>query len=141
MELEALYTLAENETVTVCEKRLEYSKCFSVMDCDGDCSIAIDGSQFNTVAEEKAALAHDLGHCMTGSFYNRYSPYDIKSRHERRASKKAAYLLVPLDELADAVQSPWNSVYDLSERFGVPEGFMRKTLEIYENELSELVRQ
>jgi len=30
-------------------------------------------------------LAHELGHCECGAFYNRYSPFDLVGKHERRA--------------------------------------------------------
>lgn len=135
MEINNLYEMAEELCITVDDIRLASSLSFSHMDHDLDCYIAIDSRRFHTQAEEKVALAHELGHCITGSLYNIYSPCDVRSRHERRANKKAAYMLIPLDELVDAFKSPWNNVYDLSEHFGVTEDFMRETLELYDYEL------
>lgn len=37
--------------------------------------------------DEKEALAHELGHCEYGGFYNRHSKYDIRAKAERRADK------------------------------------------------------
>jgi Zn-dependent peptidase ImmA (M78 family) len=135
MELNYLYDIAEENNIAVCERRLSATKCFSIMDTDGDCAIAIDTEKLCTKAEEKVAIGHDVGHCLTGSFYNRYSPFDERKKYENQANKKAAYMLIPLDELISAFDSPWNSVYDLAEHFGVTEDFMRETLKIYENDI------
>jgi len=135
MELETLYQIADENSIAVHEKRLKYSRSHSMMDGSGECYIAIDPFCFETRAEEKTALGHDIGHCLTGCFYSRYSPFDERRKHEHKANKKAAYTLIPLLELIDVLDSPWNTVYDLSEHFGVTEQFMRKALSIYEYEL------
>ena len=132
MELEALYQLVEDLDISVCEGSFPYSKCLAIVDDKGDCAIAIDPSQFDTRKEEKVALAHDLGHCITGSFYTRDTPHDLRVRYENRATKKAVFMLIPFDMLIDAIESPWNSIYDLAEHFGVSEDFMRNAVKIYE---------
>jgi len=40
--------------------------------------IAIDTRKIKTRAEEKVILAHEIGHCETGSFYNIHSPFDLR---------------------------------------------------------------
>jgi len=133
-----LYELADSENIKIDDFPMSAISSQSQMTLDGSCHIALDSRQFRTQAEEKVALGHEVGHCLTGSFYNRYSRFDLRVRHERRANKKAAYILIPLDVLITALESPWNSVFDLAEHFGVTENFMRITLEIYENELREI---
>ena len=95
--------------------------------------IALDTARLETDAEEKVALAHELGHVETGSFYNLYSPYDIKAKHERRADKRAIQLLVPREDLRRAVRSGISQPWDLADHFGVTEAFMRKAMEYYRN--------
>ena len=43
-------------------------------------------------------FAHELGHCETGSFYNRYAKLDVRQQHENRADKWAIRRLVPMAE-------------------------------------------
>ena len=54
--------------------------------------------------DEKEALAHELGHCEYGGFYNRHSKYDIRAKAERRADKWAFARLVPYGRLMQAVR-------------------------------------
>ena len=131
MDFNALYEMAEELGITIDDIRLKTQKSFSLMDADLDCFIAIDTLKFTTQAEEKVALAHEIGHCVTGSFYNRYSPYDIRAQHEYRANKQAVLRLIPFDELLQAFENGKTTVYDLAEHFNVTEGFIRLAIEVY----------
>lgn len=98
---------------------------------DGKCFIGIDLRL--TVAEEKVCLAHELGHCETGSFYNIYSPFDVRVKHEHRADNWAIKKLVPKDELIAAVKRGCVEKWELAEEFGVTEEFMVKAVSYYKN--------
>ena len=76
-------------------------------------------------------LAHELGHCVTGSFYNRYSEFDVIAKHERRADKWAIKKLIPEDELNDAFEHGIVEPWDLAEYFNVTEDFIIKAVEFY----------
>lgn len=81
-----LYGIAERRGhVVVCESLTE-TPSFSLQ-TNKRCYIAID--QRLNVQQEREALAHELGHCEYGGFYNRYSRYDIRAKAERRADKWA----------------------------------------------------
>lgn len=92
------------------------------------CYIGIDKSRMETEAQQKVHLAHELGHCMTGSFYNIHSPRDIREKHEIRADKWAIHRLIPAKELDEAVAMGCTDLWSLAEYFGVTEDFMRKTV-------------
>ena len=96
----------------------------------GKCFVAIDPFKIENTADEKVKLAHELGHCETGAFYNEYSKFDIRAKHERRADKWAIKKLVPEDELKEACTF-CNNRYELAEHFGVTEDFMQKVLDYY----------
>ena len=96
-----------------------------------NCYIGLNPLMIDTTAEEKVLLAHELGHCMTGAFYNQYSKLDIREKHERRADKWAIKKLIPVDELKRAVKSGRESRYELAEYFNVTEDFMQKAMEYY----------
>lgn len=98
------------------------------MDSDGDCHIALDPFRFQSEADERYKMAHELGHCETGSFYNRYAACDIRQKHENRADKWAIKKLIPEDELDDAVADGHTELWDLADYFGVTEEFMKKAV-------------
>lgn len=93
--------------------------------------IGLDTSLSNM--EERVHLAHEIGHCETGSFYNRYSPFDIRQKHEYRANKWAIKKLIPKDELEEAVRQGYTEVWELADHFGVTEDFMAQTIDFYKN--------
>ena len=78
-------------------------------------------------------MAHEIGHCETGSFYNIYSPFDIRAAHERRADTRSYQMLVPHDELQAAVKRGLTEVWELADEFGVPCDYMAKAMEYWQN--------
>ena len=131
MNVSDLYTLAEQQNIEVIETSLPENGSLSLMDDNGKCYIGIDESVMDGDALERIHMGHELGHCLTGSFYNRYSAYDIRQRHENRADKWAIRELIPVNQLDDAVAEGCCEIWELSERFGVTEQFMKKVVCYY----------
>lgn len=131
MELIELYDIAEESNIEIDNFPLATTAAVSEMDSDLSCHIAIDYTKLHTQAEERVVLAHEIGHCVTGSFYNRYSPFDVREKHEYRADRYAALKAVPPDELVAAIADGYENVWELSEYFGITEDFMRRVIEIY----------
>lgn len=132
METKALYKLAEQENITIDHVPLHHTKALSLMDEDGDCFVALDPGQMQTDAEERVCLAHELGHCMRGAFYNRYSAIDCKSRHERRANVWMYRRLVSEDALHKAVMEGYVEIWELAEYFDLPQKVMEEIVCYYE---------
>lgn len=131
MELMALYRLAEQEDIPVDCFELRKRESLSLMDTDGSCYIAINPLFLDDSTDEKIKLAHELGHCETGSFYNQYATQDIRRKHENRADKWAIMKLVPRDELDAAAEAGYSDVWSLADYFGVSVEFMRKAICLY----------
>lgn len=93
--------------------------------------IAINTRQLTGEADERTKLAHEVGHCATGAFYNRYSSLDILQKHENRADKWAIRHLIPVESLDAAVADGYCEICDLAEHFGVSEDFMKKAVCLY----------
>lgn len=125
-----LYEYAEKRNIEVISLTTRKVQCMSMIDEYGDCGIGINPFMLKSESDEKVKLAHELGHCETGSFYNVYSKYDIRAKHERRADKWAIKKLIPADELKEAYKY-CNNRWELSEYFGVTEDFMQKALDYY----------
>ena len=128
VELPALYDYAVKRGIGVYWFDLDATESLSYMDEDKRCYIAMDPWCLRTLAEEKTKLAHELGHCETGSFYNRYAKLDLRQKHENRADKWAIRQLVPEDALDQAVADGYTDLPSLAEHFCVTVPFMRKAV-------------
>lgn len=123
-----LYGIAERRGhVVVCESLTETPSLS--LQTNKRCYIAID--QRLNVQQEREALAHELGHCEYGGFYNRYSKYDIRAKAERRADKWAFARLVPYGRLMQAVRHDITEVWELAELFDVSCEFMQRAIAYY----------
>lgn len=123
-----LYRMAEREGIEVDCFDLEKRESISVMDEDGDCFIAIDPFKLTSTQDETVKLSHEIGHCVTGSFYNRFATCDIRRRHENRADRWAIQKLVPRKDLDRAIKEGYTEIWELSEYFDVTEEFMQKVI-------------
>lgn len=127
----ALYEIANEQNIEVLEYSMPVNESMSVMDDSGQCYIGVDPNIRDGNVQERVHMAHELGHCVTGSFYNRYSNFDCRQRHENRADKWAIRQLITEDELDQAVVEGYTEVWELAELFGVTEQFMRKAICLY----------
>ena len=124
----ALYAAAKKQNIPILSFPMPENGSMSLRLEDGSCCIGVDGSVLDGGRQERVHIGHELGHCMTGSFYNRYSPYDLRQRHENRADKWAILRLVPEAELDEAIAEGCCELWALADRFGVTEAFMRKAI-------------
>ena len=131
MEIPVLYGLAQQQNIPVYRFPLPKTGSMSLMDEQGRCCIGMDEGVRDGGAQERVHLSHELGHCLTGSFYSVYTAVDCRQRHENRADKWAIRKLIPVDQLDDAVASGCTELWELAERFGVTESLMRKAVCLY----------
>lgn len=129
-DVTSLYRLAEQRHIDVDFVPLRRAHSLSVPLGEGY-GIAIDPGKVASRADEKVKLCHELGHCATGSFYNRYAALDLRERHELHADRWAIAQLVPREELEQALSRGVREVWELAEYFEVTEHFMRKALAHY----------
>lgn len=122
-----LYAHAQRRNIDVDWVPMRRATSLSVPLDDGYC-IAIGPWKLDSLAQETVCLAHELGHCETGSFYNRYAKLDVRQRHENRADKWAILHLIPAAELDAAIADGCDTIPALADRFGVTEPFMRKAV-------------
>ena len=96
-----------------------------------DGTIGMDPDKQESQACELVRLAHEMGHCMTGSFYTLDSDLCQRRRCEERADRWAIRSLVPLDELKRELRRGRTRPDELAEHFGVSEEFLRKCVVYY----------
>ena len=133
MDILSLYQYAEAHAIDVDWFAMQKAESLSIPLPDGGGAVALDPWKLETVAEEKVHLAHEVGHCETGSFYNRNATCDIRQKHENRADKWAIKKLIPEDELEQAVENGFTELWELAEYFEVTEDFMKKAMCLYKN--------
>jgi len=131
MELQYLYDLAVRENIEVLTFPMKKARSMWVMTDGGACYIGMDKSVLDGNRTEKVHLSHELGHCVTGSFYNIHAAVDNRRRHENRADKWAVRQLIPVEQLDKAVAEGCTEYWALAERFGVTEEFIRKAVCLY----------
>lgn len=131
MDILSLYSLAEQQNIEVLQFPLKENGSMSVMADNGSCYIGMDKSAQDGSVQERVHLGHELGHCLTGSFYSIHTAVDCRQRHENRADKWAVKKLIPVDELDQAVADGHTELWDLAEHFGVTEDFIRKAVCYY----------
>ena len=131
MEIRNLYNLAKQQNIEVVPYPMPENGSMSVMLDSGECFIGMDESVQDGGIQERVHLGHELGHCVTGSFYNIHAANDCRHRHENRADKWAVLQLIPVDDLDDAVAHGCTEVWELADRFGVTEEFVKKAVCLY----------
>lgn len=122
-----LFQIAQKAGFTVEYCHIPQNVSISVQDDAGD-FVLMDYSLIVSGAKERVHLAHELGHCETGSFYNCHSALDIRQKHENRADKWAIEQLVPKDMLDQAVAEGYINLWELADYFDVSEDFMKKAI-------------
>lgn len=127
----SLYEYAESQRIDVDWCSMLKSPSLSIPLPDGSCAIAIDPWKMNGVEMETECMAHELGHCEYGAFYNKYAACDIVQMHENRADKWAIKKLIPKDEMDQAIAEGCENILELAEHFDVTEDFMRKAVCLY----------
>ena len=127
----SLYRYAEKRNIEIVTFPLPETASMSIEAESGACYIGIDYSKIETETDERVHLSHELGHCVTGSFYNRYAKMDIRQKHENRADKWAIRKLIPVEKLDTAVAEGHTELWDLADYFGVTEDFIKKAVCYY----------
>ena len=131
MELSVLYRDAQTLDARIYPYNIGFAGAATV-EVAGRYGIFVDFDRLGSLQEFKAALAHELGHCMTGSFYT-ISTIDNRGRMEERANRWAIKTLLPFSKLNEAVVGGIYETYDLADYFDLPESFIKTALNYYLN--------
>ena len=131
MEISALYDFAKQQNIEVIPFPMEENGSMSVLMDNGTCVIGMDKRVKDNAVQERVHLSHELGHCVTGSFYSIHTAIDCRQRHENKADKWAIQTLIPVDALDAAIAGGCTELWELAELFGVTEEFIKKAVCYY----------
>lgn len=127
METSELFQEAQDSDIPIVYLSIPENGSMCVQ-TDRRCYIGMDYGVLVDEASKRVHLAHELGHCKTGAFYNRWAARDVRKKHEHRADKWAIEKMIPVGDLDEAVAEGHTELWDLAERFGVTETFMKKAV-------------
>lgn len=128
MKTNDLYQEAKDADIPILILDIPKTGSMCMQSESGRCYIGMDYGVLPEESVRRVHLAHELGHCKTGAFYNRWAARDVRKKHENRADKWAVKKLIPVDELDQAVADGHTELWDLADHFGVTEEFMRKAV-------------
>ena len=130
MELSELYAFADSHKIDIDMFPMSSLKAVCLPRND-HCAIGVDKRKMRDEAELKTTIAHELGHCETGTFYTAPTYLELRSRYEYRADKWAVKMLIPQTELESALKCGESELWQLAEHFGVEEELVEKALYMY----------
>lgn len=128
--MEEIYKFAEDNNIKIDSFKSKSLKSLSMPD-----TIGLDEGKMENNSELKTCLIHEIGHCMTGSFYNAQSKFELRERQEYRADKWAIEKYIPFDELLSVMHEGHTEVWSVAEYFEVTEEFVKKVFSFYEDRL------
>ena len=76
-------------------------------------------------------FAHEIGHCLTDSFYFSNTPFIERCKQEAKAQKWSYEYVIPFEELCTAVEEGNTELWSLAEYFCVSENFVTEAIEYY----------
>lgn len=126
-----LLSIAGENDIGVEYANIPLNGSLSIRFDDGSSAVALDYGLERRLSEAKVHAAHEIGHCITGSFYNFYAPLDVRGKHERRADAWAIRQLMPWPEVWEAIRHGYTTAYELAEWFNVTEEFAEKAMRLY----------
>lgn len=100
------------------------------IETDNKYGIAIGLHQ--TEQETKVRLAHELGHCEYAGVYQRYSPFILRDKIERRADKWAFVHLLPYGMIVECGMKGAGEPWEIAEMLDLPEWFVKKAVTYYQ---------
>ncbi len=130
MDIDKVYRKIQGNGIELMHWGLPNIKSVSI-ETGGRYGIFINHKEIENSDEEFCVLAHEYGHCMTGSTHPPYSPMDIISKHEYKADRKAVLDFLPINRIKSAIKDGCRTIYELSEYLDMPEPFVLKAIQHY----------
>lgn len=103
----------------------------ATLEMDGCYAVFADFFRFDSIAQQKRMLMHEMGHCATGCTHKLSSSFDIIERHEFKADKYAALRYLPPAAFEEAFKAACRQPWELAEWFGLPQEFISWAMEYY----------
>lgn len=129
--MEQLIKTAQDNDILIVDMRMNGRQGAMSQCTDGMCIIAIDPHKVKSIADRKEKTVHELGHCMTGAFYDASCPVIPRGRCEHRATAWSVCYTFSRQTIVKAIRSGLTEIWQLADYFNVTEHFMKDALKYY----------
>lgn len=130
LNIDKVYERIQENNIEVFPYGVKNIKSISI-ETNNKCGIFINYNEIKDSDDEFLVATHEYGHCMTGSMHPLYSSFDVISRNEYRADRKAILDFLPIEKIKEAIKSGCHTTYEFAEYLDVPEQFIIKAFEHY----------
>ena len=130
MNLQDVYNKIEDNGIKVFPFGVDGLKAVTI-ETDNKYGIFLNQQEIDDTDEEFCILAHEYGHCKSGSTHKLYSPFDLVCKHEYKADRRAIIDFLPVDKIKTAFKNGCQTVYEVSEFLDMPEEFVSKAIKHY----------
>lgn len=130
IRIENVYKKIHDNDIKIFHRGISGVKSVSI-EVNNKYGIFINHKEIADSDEEFCVAAHEYGHCMSGSTHPLYSPFDVISRHEYRADRKAILDFLPIETIKKAIDYGCRTPYEFSAYLDIPEAFIIKAFEHY----------
>lgn len=130
MDINAVYNKIKNNNILLFSQHMPGIKAATI-EIDNNFGIFINYDDIENSDEEFCVVAHEYGHCVSGSTHKLNSKYDLVCRHEYRADRRAILDFLPIEQIKQAIKHGCKYKYEFAEFLNVPEQFIDRAFEHY----------
>jgi hypothetical protein len=130
MDLNKIYEKLDRDNIRIFPFGVDGIKAVTI-EVDDIYGIFLNKNEIESSDEEFCVLAHEYGHCKSGSTHKLYSPFDVICRHEYRADRKSISDFLPFEKIVTALENGCQTIYEVSNYLDMPEEFVSKAIRHY----------
>lgn len=101
------------------------------IEVDNRYGIFVNHNEISNTDEEFCVLAHEYGHCKSGTTHKLNSSFSLVCQHEYRADRQSIIDLLPVSKIREAVRKGCQTLYEIAEYVDMPESFVSKAIQHY----------
>lgn len=101
------------------------------IEVDNRYGIFVSHNEISNTDEEFCVLAHEYGHCKSGTTHKLNSSFSLICQHEYRADRQSIIELLPVSKIREAVRKGSQTLYEIAEYVDMPESFVSKAIQHY----------
>ena len=128
--LDDVYKKIDEKNIELFTRRMKYCDAATI-EVNKAYGIIIDQTQLKDRNDEFMALAHEYGHCESGTTHKLDSEFQLIGQHENRANRAAVYEFLPVEKIKDAFKHKYFDYWEIADYLDMPEPFIIMAIEIY----------
>lgn len=132
--LTTLYNMLQEDSIFLESHKVTDHKAVTLRMNREYYAVFVDYNKIETLEDEFNVVAHEYGHCASGTTHKLDSPFDFISRNEYRANRCAVHKFLPFEKYKEACDYGCYEFWEFAEYLDLPEKFVRLAYEVYTRE-------